>query len=89
MVRMWWEDFPIKQGFSKGQDGGEKLVCETDGELLCVEDGDLSVLLGGASEVLYDNTVSVGQLRGITDQNLAGRSCEILWRAMRTARMQG
>ena len=36
-----------------------------------MEDGDLSVLLGGASEVLYDNTVSVGQLRGITDQNLA------------------
>ena len=72
--RLWLEcggkTFRLSRDFRKDKAAAE-LVCETDGELLCVEDGDLSVLLGGVSEVIYDNTVSVGQLRGITDQSLA------------------
>lgn len=48
----------------------EELICETDGERLSVEDGDLRVLLGGASQVLYDNTVSVGQLNIRTGSEL-------------------
>jgi uncharacterized protein YhaN len=37
------------------------LVCETDGEELSVEDGDLEVLLGDMNEELYLNTAAVGQ----------------------------
>ena len=36
-----------------------------------VKHGDLSVLLGGISEIVYDNTISVGQSKGVTDQDLA------------------
>ena len=39
------------------------LVCETDGEELSVEDGDLEVLLGDMNEELYLNTAAVGQLK--------------------------
>lgn len=48
-----------------------KLVCLTDGEVLSVEDGDLSMLLGGVSETIYDNTASIGQLKGRTEEGLA------------------
>ena len=40
-----------------------KLVCETDGEELSVEQGDLEVLLGDAGAELYFNTAAVGQLK--------------------------
>ena len=40
-----------------------RLVCETDGEELSVEDGDLEVLLGDMNEELYLNTAAVGQLK--------------------------
>ena len=47
------------------------MVCLTDGEVLSVEDGDLSMLLGGISENVYENTVSVGQLKARTGDALA------------------
>ena len=53
------------------QNANAKLVCLTDGEVLSVEDGDLSMLLGGVSEIVYDNTASIGQLKGRTEEGLA------------------
>ena len=47
------------------------LFCEDDGEELSVEDGDLSVVLGDLSESVYENTVSVGQLKAEPGQPLA------------------
>ena len=49
----------------------EQLVCESDGEWLSIEDINLNILLGGISENIYDNTVSVGQLKSVTDEGLA------------------
>ena len=40
-----------------------RLICETDGEELSVEEGDLEVLLGNMNEELYLNTAAVGQLK--------------------------
>ena len=40
-----------------------RLVCETDGEELSIEDGDLEILLGEMSAELYFNTAAVGQLK--------------------------
>ena len=40
-----------------------RLICETDGEELSVEEGDLEVLLGDMNEELYLNTAAVGQLK--------------------------
>lgn len=40
-----------------------RLVCETDGEELSVEDGDLEMLLGDINGELYFNTAAVGQLK--------------------------
>ncbi|MCF0133301.1 MAG: AAA family ATPase [Blautia sp.] len=48
----------------------EELLCETDGEILDVQQGDLSVILGGVSEVVYENTVSVAQLKSVTGPDL-------------------
>ena len=62
--------FRLSRNFHKGQTS-EELVCETDGECLSVENGDLDVLLGGVSAGIYDNTVSVGQLKSVTDDGLA------------------
>lgn len=46
------------------------LICETDGELLSVEHGDLDMLLGGIAENIYENTVSVGQAKSRTEEGL-------------------
>jgi DNA repair exonuclease SbcCD ATPase subunit len=54
-----------------GKQAEPELVCETDGERLSVEDGDLDVLLGGVSAGVYDNTVSIGQLQSEPDGSLA------------------
>lgn len=62
--------FRMSRNFSKNQ-AAEQLVCETDGELLSVADGDLKMLLGGVSETIFDNTVSVGQLKSVTGDGLA------------------
>ena len=40
-----------------------RLFCETDGEELSVEEGDLEMLLGDTDAGLYFNTAAVGQLK--------------------------
>ena len=47
------------------------LVCENDGEELSVEHGDLQVLLGGMTAELFDNTVSIGQMKAEPGQELS------------------
>lgn len=47
------------------------LVCEDDGEELSVEHGDLKMLLGGMTGEIFDNTVSIGQLKVQPGQGLA------------------
>ena len=63
------KEFRLERSFYK-KDVRVSLVCETDGERLSVEDGDLEMLLGEISESIYDNTVSVGQLASETDAGL-------------------
>lgn len=63
------KEFRLERSFYKN-DVRVSLVCETDGERLSVEDGDLEMLLGEISESIYDNTVSVGQLASETDAGL-------------------
>lgn len=48
-----------------------RLVNLDDGEQLSVENRDLQMLLGGISEGIFDNTVSVGQLKCVTGHSLA------------------
>lgn len=62
--------FRLERNFYRGEPKAE-LVCVTDGELMSLEDGDLKMLLGGISESVYDNTVSIGQLKSQTDDGLA------------------
>ena len=62
--------FRLTRNFGR-QNANAKLVCLTDGEVLSVVDGDLSMLLGGVSETVYDNTASIGQLKGRTEEGLA------------------
>lgn len=61
--------FRLERDFATGTDGG-LLVCETDGELLSLENGDLDMLLGGVGEAAFLNTVSIGQLKSETDEGL-------------------
>lgn len=61
--------FRLERDFTSGTGGG-LLVCETDGELLSLENGDLDMLLGGVGEVAFLNTVSIGQLKNETDEGL-------------------
>lgn len=63
------KEFCIERNFYK-HDQRASLVCETDGEELSVEQGDLHMILGGISESVYDNTVSIGQLRAKTDEGM-------------------
>lgn len=63
------KEFRLERNFRKGEEEA-RLVCETDGELLSVQDGDLEVLLGGISETVFDNTVSVGQMKSRTGESL-------------------
>lgn len=48
-----------------------RVVCESDGEELSAEDGDLETLLGEMNVGVYDNTISIGQLKAETDGTLA------------------
>lgn len=70
---LWFENggrnFRLTRNFYKGSQTNE-LLCEDDGELLDVERGDLEAVLGGVSEVVYENTVSVAQLKSVTGQDL-------------------
>lgn len=46
------------------------LICEDDGEVLSIEDGDLEMLLDGMTAVTFENTVAIGQLQIETNQSL-------------------
>ena len=63
------KDFRITRNFYKN-DIKEEFVCETDGERLSVDDGDMEVLLGDVGETVFDNTISIGQMRSRTDESL-------------------
>lgn len=54
--------FHLERIFYHGEKSA-RLFCETDGEELSVEDGDLEMLLGDVGADLYRNTAAVGQLR--------------------------
>lgn len=64
------KEFRLDRDFQKDHVRAE-LFCVTDGEKLSVKHGDLAMLLGNISEIVYDNTISVGQTKGVTDQDLA------------------
>ena len=56
------KDFLLERNFYHGEKSA-RLVCETDGEELSVEHGDLEILLGDANAELFFNTVAAGQLK--------------------------
>ncbi len=47
------------------------VFCQDDGEELFIEDGDLDVLLDDMTESIYENTVSIGQLKAEPSQPLS------------------
>ncbi len=61
--------FRLERGFGKFAKE-PTLICETDGEMLSVEHGDLDMLLGGVTENVYENTVSIGQAKSRTEEGL-------------------
>lgn len=70
---LWFENggknFRLTRNFYKTNQNSE-LLCEDDGEILDVEKGDLEAVLGGISEAVYENTVSIAQLKSVTGQDL-------------------
>ena len=70
---LWFENggknFRLTRNFYKTDQSWE-FLCEDDGEVLDLEKGDLDAVLGGVSEVVYENTVSVAQLKSVTGQDL-------------------
>lgn len=54
--------FSLERNFYQGEKSA-RLICETDGEELSVEQGDLEMLLGEINSELFFNTVAVGQLK--------------------------
>lgn len=70
---LWFEsggkDFRISRNFYKENQSGE-FLCESDGELLDIEAGDLEEVLGGISETVFENTVSVAQLKSTAGPEL-------------------
>lgn len=64
--------FWIHRNFDKYSRKAE-LICEEDGEEFSVEKGDLKMLLSGMDESIYDNTISIGQLKAEPSQPLADR----------------
>lgn len=62
--------FRLERNFAR-QTKQVSLVCEDDGEELSVEHGDLQMLLGGMTAELFDNTVSIGQLKASPGQELS------------------
>ena len=50
----------------------QELLCETTGEIMDPdEDGAMDELLGDVSEAVYENTVSIGQMKSVTGPSLA------------------
>lgn len=70
---MWFEqggrNYRLSRNFHKSNVKNE-FLCEESGELLDVEKGDLETVLNGISEAVYDNTVSIAQLKSVTGQEL-------------------
>lgn len=70
---LWFEidgrTYRLSRNFHKENPSSE-FLCEDSGELLDVEKGDLEVVLDGVSEAVYDNTVSIAQLKSVTGQEL-------------------
>lgn len=62
--------FRLERNFNR-REKSASLVCETDGEELSVENGDLDVLLEGLNEASYSNTFFVGQRGAATEEGLA------------------
>lgn len=62
--------FRLERNFQKNQKKSV-LVCETDGEELSIDHGDLDYLLEGLNEINYRNTISISQLKAETDSGLA------------------
>ena len=62
--------FRLERDFSR-HTRRASLVCEDDGEELSVEHGDLQMLLGGMTAELFDNTVSIGQMKAEPGQELS------------------
>ena len=61
--------FWIDRNFDKYSKRAE-LFCEDDGEELSIEDGDLHMILGQLTEAVFENTVSIGQLKAEPSQPL-------------------
>lgn len=70
---MWFEsgdkDFRLTRNFYKSSMKNE-LFSETDGRALAIEEGALDAILGNVSEAVYENTVSVAQLKSVTGADL-------------------
>lgn len=69
---LWFESadkkFRLTRNFYKSCESSE-FLCENDGEVMDVEQGDLAAILG-ISEAVYENTVSVAQLKSVTGPDL-------------------
>ena len=59
--------FLLERSFARN-DRKVRLICETDGEELDPENGDLENLLDGINEVTFSNTFYMGNKSGETDQ---------------------
>ena len=64
------KNFLLSRNFYKEMEHVQ-LVNLEDGEHLSVENRDLQMLLGEINEAVFDNTVSIGQLKCVTGQSLA------------------
>ena len=62
-------NYRLTRNFYKEKKMGE-LLCEDDGSLVNAEQGALDAILGNVSEAVYDNTVSVAQLKSVTGKDL-------------------
>lgn len=62
--------FRLERDFQNPQ-GRDMLVCETDGERLSLEYGDLDMLMGDVGEVVFENTVFISQMKSRTEDGLA------------------
>lgn len=71
------KDFRLERNFEKNARDAE-LYCVTDGEKMSVQEGDLEMLLGGATQRIYENTAAVGQLKSRTEEGLTAELREYL-----------
>ncbi len=62
--------FLLSRNFDKYSKRAE-LLCVDDGETFSVENGDLGIILSGLSERIYENTISIGQLKTEPTQHLS------------------